>query len=134
MSGADTVSEYFKEVCCEFEKEQVIDGTLSSFIEQNTTGQGKCQLWKMLHNGRLKSSVVSEIMHWRDSANPDSILWRIVGYKQMIGCSVVQGKRVSDEECLCCRNEKPGGKRFAMQNDKTDTATVSFLLGCLMMD
>ena len=48
--GTDTESEYFKEVCCEYEKEQVIDDTLSAFIEQNTTGQSECQLWKMLHN------------------------------------------------------------------------------------
>ena len=42
--GTDTESEYFKEVCCEYEKEQVIDDTLSAFVEQNTTGHSECQL------------------------------------------------------------------------------------------
>ena len=83
--GTDTDSEYFKEVCCEYEKEQVIDDTLSAFVEQNTTGQSECQLWKMLHNGRLTSSIVGEIMHRRDSTNPDSILRRIMGYTKMTG-------------------------------------------------
>ena len=83
--GTDTESEYYKEVCCEYEKEQVIDETLSAFIEQNTTGQSECQLWKMLHNGRLTSSVVGEIMDRRDSTNPDSILRRIISYNQMMG-------------------------------------------------
>ena len=82
--GTDPEIQYFKEVCCEYEKEQVIDDTLSAFIEQNTTGQSECQLWKMLHNGRVTSSVVSEIMH-RDRTNPDSILRRIIGYNQMMG-------------------------------------------------
>ena len=43
---------------------------------------------KMLHNGRSTSSVAGEIMHWRDSTNPDSILRRIMGYNQMMGTSL----------------------------------------------
>ena len=82
--GTDPESEYFKEVCCEYEKELVIDDTLSAFIEQSTTGQSECQLWKMLHNGRVTSSVVGKIMHRRDRTNPDSILRRIMGYTQMM--------------------------------------------------
>ena len=39
----------------------------------------------MLHNGRLTSSVVGEIMHRRDSTNPDSILRHIMEYTQITG-------------------------------------------------
>ena len=83
--GIHTQSEYLKEACREYEKEQVIDDTLSAFIEQNTKGQSECQLWKMLHNGRITSSVVGEIMHRRDSTNASGILRRIMGYTQMTG-------------------------------------------------
>ena len=62
----------------------MIDDTSSAFIEQSTTGQSECQLWKMLHNGRVTSSVVGKIMHRRDRTNPDSILRRIMGYNQMM--------------------------------------------------
>ena len=135
--GTDTESEYFKEVCCEYEKEQVIDDTLSAFVEQNTTGQSECQLWKMLHNGRLTSSVVGEIMHRRDSTNPDSILRCIMGYTQMMGTplAIQWGKvkeSVARDTYICCQNEKPGAQRFAMQNHRTDTVTMSFLLGCII--
>ena len=59
--GTDPEIQYFKEVCCEYEKEQVIDDTLSAFIEQNTTGQSECQLWKMLHNGRLQVPLLAKL-------------------------------------------------------------------------
>ena len=72
--GTDTQSEYFKEVCSEFDKKQVINDKLSAFIEQSTTGQSECQLWKMLRNGRITSSFIGEMMHRKDSTDPTNIL------------------------------------------------------------
>ena len=52
---------YFKEVCHEYMSEQVIDQTLSDFIERETQQQSVCTLWKDLHNGRITSSKFGEI-------------------------------------------------------------------------
>ena len=51
LDGIETESEYMKELCSEFEQEQIIDTTLSDFIEQATRGQSDCNQWRLLHNG-----------------------------------------------------------------------------------
>ena len=107
--GTDPEIQYFKEVCCEYKKEQMIDDTPSAFIEQSTTRQSECQLWKTLHNGRITSSVVGEIMHRRDRTNPRHNM----GYNQMMGTplAIQWGKaRVSGEGCHAAKTRSLGHK------------------------
>ena len=85
LDEIDTGSEYMKELCSEFEQEQIIDATLSNFIEQATRGQSECNLWRLLHNGRLTSSSFGEILQRRDGTDPVSIQRRIMGYTPMKG-------------------------------------------------
>ena len=85
LDGIDTESEYMKELCSEFEQEQVIDTTLSDFIEQITHGQSDCKLWRLLHNGRITSSMFGEIIQRRNGTDPVSIQRRVMGYTPMMG-------------------------------------------------
>ena len=87
LDGVNTETEYFKELCREFEQEQIINSTLSNFIEQVTHGQSSCDLWMLLHNGRITSSLFGEIMQRRESTDPASIQRRIMGYTPMLGLS-----------------------------------------------
>ena len=58
---------------------------VSDFIEQATRGQSDCNLWRLLHNGRLSSSIFGEIIQRRDGTEPVSIQRRIMGYTPVTG-------------------------------------------------
>ena len=81
----DTQGVYFKEVCNNYMSEQVIDQTLSNFIESETRQQSNCALWRDLHNGRITSSRFSEIYHRRAEIAPNSICKRLMGYTELKG-------------------------------------------------
>ena len=70
-----------KELCSEFEQEQVIDATLSNFIEQATHRQGDYNLWRLVQNGRVTSLMFCEITQRRNGTDLVSIHQMIMGYK-----------------------------------------------------
>ena len=53
---------YFQEMSMPFETVQK--------IEIVTRGQSECELWHLLHNGRLTSSKFGEILHCKPSTDP----------------------------------------------------------------
>ena len=54
----------------------------SAKIEECTRAQAESKLWCALHNGRLTSSKFGEILRRRESTDPNSLVMRIMGYKQ----------------------------------------------------
>ena len=46
-------------------------------IEIATRGQASNKLWLALHNGRITSSRFGEILHRRESTNPQNLVKRI---------------------------------------------------------
>jgi hypothetical protein len=83
LASIDINGVYFMEACQDYISEQVLDDVLKNFIEQNTTQQAESSLWKLLHNGRLTSSMFGEIMKRRESSSAHSILRRIMGYSPL---------------------------------------------------
>ena len=67
-----------KELCSDFEHKQVINATLSDFFEHANLRQSDCNLWRLIHNGRITSSTFSEIIQRRDDTDPVSIQRRIM--------------------------------------------------------
>ena len=49
-------------------------------IEFATRGQTTNRLWLALHNGRITSSRFGEMLHRRESTNPNNLVKRIMGY------------------------------------------------------
>jgi len=49
-------------------------------IETATRNQSDCDLWHLLHNGRLTSSKFGEILHRRPSTDPRRLVRDIMGY------------------------------------------------------
>ena len=49
-------------------------------IKIATRGQASNKLWLALHNGRITSSRFGEILHRRESTNPQNLVKRIMGY------------------------------------------------------
>ena len=85
LQDIDIQGVYLKEVCNNYMSEQVIDQTLSNFIESETQQQSNCALRRDLRNGRITSSRFSEIYHrWAGTA-PNSICKRLMGYTGLKG-------------------------------------------------
>ena len=59
---------------------QSIPTTVAVHIESITQEQSKSSLWHQLHNGRITSSVLGDIIHRRKSTAPDNLIKRIMGY------------------------------------------------------
>ena len=58
---------------------------VSDFIEQATRGKSDCNLWRLLHNGRLSTYIFGEIIQRQDGTEPVSIQRRIMEYTPMTG-------------------------------------------------
>ena len=71
------------EVIEEYMEASEISPDLSTFIESITKDQANSELWKLLHNGRLTSSIFGEIIHRRETTDSGSIIRRIMGYTRM---------------------------------------------------
>lgn len=119
LASIDTAGEYFKELCHEYMEEQVIDKTLTEFIERSTREQSKSPLWIALRNGRITSSVFGEICSRRDSTSPISICKRLMGYTSIVGStpSLTWGREHETvaRECYVKRMQALGHKHINVQ-------------------
>lgn len=74
-----------KEPCSEFQQKEVTRATLSDLTEEAYYGQSECNRCRLLHNGRITSSILGEIIQRRDGTDPVGIQLRIMGCTPITG-------------------------------------------------
>lgn len=66
--------------CFKYINSMMFSQSEANSIEIATRGQASSKLWMALHNGRITSSRFGEILHRKESTNPQNLVKIIMGY------------------------------------------------------
>ena len=70
-----------EEECAELADAMTLSHELAEKVEAMTRKQSECQLWHLLHNGRITSSRFGEIRRRRATTSADRLVRDLMGYK-----------------------------------------------------
>ena len=80
LEGMPPDSPYCREIIDEYMRSLTLTKELATYIETVTQQQKLNNLWLLLHNGRITSSIFGEIIHRKETTNADKLVQRIMGY------------------------------------------------------
>ena len=96
LQDVDPQSAYFQELVSQYMLAQRVSATVGAYIGSITREQNKSMLWHKLHNGRVTSSILGDVILRKATTSPDNLIKRIIGYTDHIVTKAMKGSLANE--------------------------------------